>query len=137
MKIFIDTNIFLDLILKREDYKSALMIFDAIEQNIFEGVVLDITILNIDYIANKQVKEIRDFLLLINKNFTVKGASNALIEEALRVNNSDLEDNLQYVIAKNSRVELIVTNDKKFHKGILPIMTSKEFVDKYVSNIKI
>jgi len=137
MKIFIDTNIFLDLILKREDYKSALMIFDAIEQNIFEGVILDITILNIDYIASKQVKEIKEFLLLINKNFTVKGASNALIEEALRVNNSDLEDNLQYVIAKNLKVELIITNDKKFHKGNLPIITSREFVDKYVSNIKI
>jgi predicted nucleic acid-binding protein len=132
MKIFVDTNIFLDLIFKRDYYKYSLIIFDAIERNIFEGLILDITILNIDYIANKQAKNVKEFLFLINKNFTIKGASNALIEEALEVSNNDLEDNLQYIIAKDSEVELIVTNDKNFYKGALPTMTSREFVDKYL-----
>jgi len=134
MRIFIDTNIFLDLILKREDYKYALIIFNAIEQKIFEGIILDITILDIDYIANKQAKKLKELLFLINKNFTVKGASNILIEEALKINNADLEDNLRYVVAKNSKVELIVTNDKRFYKGIMSTMTSKKFVDKYLSS---
>ena len=58
MKIFVDTNIFLDLILKREKFHDALLIFNAIEKKLFEGIILDITILNIDYIAKKQVKNI-------------------------------------------------------------------------------
>jgi predicted nucleic acid-binding protein len=33
MKIFVDTNIFLDLILKRENFHDALLIFNAIEKN--------------------------------------------------------------------------------------------------------
>jgi len=135
MKIFIDTNIFLDLILEREHYRYALMIFNAIEGKVFEGVILDITILNIDYIANKQAKNLKEFLLLVNRNFTVKGASNFLIEKALTINSSDLEDNLQYVVAKNSKVELIVTNDKKFYKGSLTTMTSQEFANRYLSKL--
>ena len=34
MKIFVDTNIFLDLILKREHFEKALLIFNAIEKRI-------------------------------------------------------------------------------------------------------
>ena len=48
MKIFIDTNIFLDLILKREKYKEALLILNEIAQEKFEAIVLDISILNIE-----------------------------------------------------------------------------------------
>ena len=36
MKIFVDTNIFLDLILKREKFHDALLIFNAIEKKLFE-----------------------------------------------------------------------------------------------------
>ncbi len=128
MKVFIDTNIFLDLILKRENYKEALLIFNAIEQGLFKGVILDITILNIDYIANKQTKNLKDFLIVINNLFEIIGGTNELIEEALRINNNDLEDNLQYVAAKNSKCKIIITNDKKFYRGgILEVLTSKEF----------
>jgi predicted nucleic acid-binding protein len=134
MKIFIDTNIFLDLLLKREKYSYALMIFNAIDQKIFEGIILDITILNIDYIANKQAKELKEFLLIINDKFTIKGASNISIKEALEINNDDLEDNLQYIVAKKSKATLIITNDKKFYKGTLDTMTSQKFVDEYLSN---
>ena len=39
MKIFVDTNIFLDLILKREKFHDALLIFNAIEKKLFEGAL--------------------------------------------------------------------------------------------------
>lgn len=37
MKLFVDTNIFLDLILKREPSHDALLIFNAIEKIFFQG----------------------------------------------------------------------------------------------------
>jgi predicted nucleic acid-binding protein len=85
MKIFVDTNIFLDLILKRESFDKSLLIFNAIERRFFTGVILDITILNIDYIANKQIKDVKEFLNLINTKFEVIGASNSMIEQALKI----------------------------------------------------
>lgn len=134
MKLFIDTNIFLDLILKRDAYKEALLIFNAIEKRIFEAFVLDITLLNIDYIAKKQIKDIRSFINVINKTFKVLGGSNSSIEEALLVKNMDLEDNLQYVCAQKHNCDLIITNDKSFFSVKIKTLSSCEFVAAYLSS---
>ena len=134
MKIFIDTNIFLDLILKREFYKESLIIFNAIEKDIFEGIILDITLLNIDYIAKKQIKDIQEFLLLVNSLFKIYGADNSMIKKALEINNPDLEDNLQYVCAEKLDCACIISNDKKFYSmGRIPILTSEKFIHKYIN----
>ena len=132
MKIFVDTNIFLDLILKRENFDKALLIFNAVEKQLFIGVILDITILNIDYIANKQIQDVKEFLNLINMKFEVTGATNNMIEKALKIDNKDLEDNLQYIAALESHCDLIITNDKYFYTNDLLVLTSNDFVKKYL-----
>ena len=132
MKIFLDTNIFLDLILKREFYEEALIILNAVERSLFEGVILDITLLNIDYIAKKQVKDVRQLLAAINDIMIVQGADNKSFRDALDIKNNDLEDDVQYIIAKNSACDLIITNDKGFHRAEIPVLNSLEFVNKYV-----
>ena len=98
----------------------------------FTEFILDITILNIDYIANKQIKDVKEFLNLINTKFEVIGASNSMIEQALKIDNKDLEDNLQYIVAIESDCELIITNDKNFYIKDLSVLTSTEFVKKYL-----
>jgi predicted nucleic acid-binding protein len=133
MKIFIDTNIFLDLILQREYYKESLIIFNAIEKNIFEGVILDITLLNIDYIARKQVKDVREFLTTVNSLFTIAGADNNMIKQALKIKNTDLEDNLQYVCAEKLNCTCIVSNDQNFYSAVIPVLSSKAFIYKYIN----
>jgi len=132
MKIFIDTNIFLDLILKRESFYEALLILNGVEKNLFTGVILDITILNIDYVAKKQVKDIKEFIKLVNNNFTVVGLTNEMIAQALGIKNSDLEDTLQYLSAKSFDCECIVTNDKSFYKDDIETLPAKEFINKYL-----
>jgi len=132
MKIFIDTNIFLDLILKREFYNEALQILNVVSENIYSGVILDITLLNIDYVAKKQVKDIRDFLQLVNDIFEIVGADNLLISKALKIKNIDLEDNLQYLLAKENNCKIIVSNDKNFYKNDIEVLSSVEFVNKWL-----
>jgi predicted nucleic acid-binding protein len=132
MRVFVDTNIFLDLILRREHFDKALLIFNAIEKRLFSGVILDITILNIDYVANKQIKDVKEFLKLLTQYFEIVGASNKIIEDALKLENSDLEDNVQYLSAKNAKCEMIITNDQNFYKGNIPVVSSSAFVDRYL-----
>lgn len=132
MKIFIDTNIFLDLILKREKFHDALLILNAIEKKVFSAIVLDITILNIDYVAKKQIKDIREFIRQINTNFIVTGLSNTIVTEALEIQNNDFEDTLQYISAKKSGCKCIITNDKNFYKNDLETFCSSEFIQKYL-----
>lgn len=91
MKISIDTNIFLDLILQRDNFKEPLRILN--------GYVADIIFLNIDYIASKQTKKIKDFLKVMNETFNIVAPNNQIFEKALTLDNSDLEDNIQYLCA--------------------------------------
>ena len=132
MKIFVDTNIFLDLILKRENFHDALLVFNAVEKNLFSGVILDITILNIDYVAKKQINEIKDFIRLVNTNFSVVGVSNEMILQALEIKNNDFEDTLQYLSAKHHGCDCIITNDKNFYQAELETLSSNEFVGRYL-----
>ncbi|PID48243.1 MAG: hypothetical protein CR967_00840 [Proteobacteria bacterium] len=133
MRVLIDTNIFLDLILKRKYSQEALLILNAVEKDILKGVILDITILNIDYVAKVQVKDIRDFLLLINSTFQIVSLSNEEIKQALNMKNNDLEDNFQYICAKKLKCDTIITNDKTFYSKDLEKMTSYEFVKNILS----
>jgi predicted nucleic acid-binding protein len=132
MRLFIDTNIFLDLLLKRDNYKDSLKTINSIVDGKYEAVVLDITILNIDYVAKKQVKNIRDFLKLVTQYFVIIGATNIEITQALELKNSDLEDNLQYISALKSSCDIIISNDKNFYSHKLEVLTSSIFNKRYL-----
>lgn len=132
MKVFLDTNIFLDLLLQREKFEEALIIFNSIERGLNEGVVLDITLVNVDYIAKKQKVDAKEFLKLIVQNCKVVGVNNELSMEALELDNKDFEDSLQYVSAKYEICEQIVTNDKGFYVGDLTVVSSVDFVDGFL-----
>lgn len=136
MKIFVDTNVFLDLILKRDGFEEALIILNSCNKNLFNGYVADITLLNIDYIASKQIKEIKDFLKVVNESFNVVGADNQIFAKALMLDNTDLEDNIQYLCSLENDCELIITNDKEFYKGRVKVLSSKDFIYQYLNEKK-
>ena len=131
MKIFVDTNIFLDVILKRDACKEGLAVLNGCSAGRFQGTVSDITLLNIDYISRKQVKDVRRFLTAINDCFSVVGADNDLFSSALEVAHPDLEDVVQYYSAKKNGCEVIVTNDLKFYQQDIRVINSHDFVDTF------
>jgi predicted nucleic acid-binding protein len=92
----------------------------------------DITLLNIDYIAGKQTKNIRSFLQILNETFHVVGADNSVYDKAFQIDNNDLEDIVQYVCANVAECSVIVSNDKKFYRGEIEVLNSQEFVKKYL-----
>jgi len=132
VKIFLDTNILLDLLLEREKFEEAMIILNSVERGIHEAVILDITLVNVDYIAKKQKVDAKEFLKLIVKNCKITSVSNDLSLEALALDNNDFEDSLQYVCAKNEACEQIVTNDKGFYVGELEVLSSVGFVEGFL-----
>lgn len=132
MKIFLDTNILLDLLLERDKFEEAMIILNSVERGIHEAVILDITLVNVDYIAKKQKVDAKEFLKLIVKNCKITSVSNDLSLEALTLDNNDFEDSLQYVCAKNEACEQIVTNDKGFYVGELEVVSSVGFVEGFL-----
>ena len=120
------------MILNRENVQASTQILNSCNQKIFDGYVADISLLNIDYIASKQTKEIRAFIQIINESFTVVGADNKVFELAFNIDNKDLEDTIQYVCASMQKCDVIVSNDKGFYSGEVEVLDSLGFVEKYL-----
>jgi predicted nucleic acid-binding protein len=109
-------------------------IIQLVQDGIYEGYVADITLLNIDYVAKKQMQEVRKSLHFIEKNFVITGADNADNNDmlkALLLDNCDLEDNIQSILAIKSACDLIVSNDKSFVENSLPVLGSELFLMKF------
>ena len=132
MRLFLDTNVFLDLLLKREYEKEALIIFNSINRGAHEGILLDITLVNIAYIARKQNVDIEKFLELILQNFYIVGGNNQIALDALALKHNDFEDALQYISAKETACDVVVTNDKTFYTADLETISSRAFVEKFI-----
>ena len=133
MKIFVDTNVFLDIVLKRGDYDASLAIFKAVKNRVYEGVVADISLVNIAYISRKVNVDIRAYLSAIEQSFVVQGADNTIIQDALILPNDDIEDNIQYLMALYSECECIVSNDRRFYRGDIEVFRSDVFTDRYLT----
>jgi len=128
MRLFFDTNIFLDLLMDRRYAPEAQRLLERVAEGEIVGIVADITLLNIDYVAGKQRENVRDFLEAVNRYFRVVGADNALMEKALDMPERDFEDNLQYILAMAENAEGIVSNDRNFPRRDLPVYPSDEAV---------
>lgn len=98
----------------------------------YEGVVADISLVNIAYISRKVDVDIRVYLSAIERSFSVEGAGNAIMKDALMLANDDIEDNMQYYIALYAECDFIVSNDKSFYEGDVEVLGSDVFVDRYL-----
>jgi len=122
-KIYIDTNIFIDLMdSTRPFYEGS---FSFVKSSIAEGKILYInsdTITNAFYILNRTHATVT-LISLMQKMvalFVVVSVENEEVMMALSLCEDDecafkdYEDALQYVCAKKIEADLIVTNDKGF-----------------------
>ena len=133
-KVFIDTNIVIDLLSKREPfYDESANLFSLADKKIIELSTSSLTIANTNYILlrqtnSKNAKEILRKLRLIVK---VLSLDDKIIGVALNDNSfSDFGDGLQYFTAIENNQDLIITrNLKDFKASKLPVMTARQFLE--------
>jgi predicted nucleic acid-binding protein len=133
-KLFIDTNIVIDLLSRREPFfEEAAMLFSLADRKQIELAVSSLTIANTSYALLRQMdsnkaKSILRKLRLIVKILPLddKIIGLALNDETF----ADFEDGLQYFTAIDNGQELIITrNLKDFKNSKLPAMTAKQFIE--------
>lgn len=133
-KLFVDTNIVIDLLSRREPYfEEAAELFSLADKKQIELSVSSLTIANSSYALLRQLdsnkaKSVLRKLRLILKVLPLddKIIGLALNDETF----SDFEDGLQYFTAIEDEQELIITrNLKDFKNSILPTMTAKQFIE--------
>jgi predicted nucleic acid-binding protein len=133
-RLFIDTNIVIDLLSRREPfYTEAAILFSLADQNIFELNISSLTVANTNFtllqqISSQKAKEILRKLSLIVK---ILPLDDKIVGLALNDNSfSDFEDGLQYFTAIENGQDLIITrNLKDFKASNLPVMTARQFLE--------
>lgn len=136
MKLFIDTNIVLDLLQYREPWiNDTLVLFQLAKENKVELIMSDLTFVNVVYIAGKNVdkKALKETFVKLKKFVKVVSIGDVCIEQALNGDFSDFEDEVQYYAAKREQADYILSRDKKgFGMSDIPVMSVKEFLNNFV-----
>jgi predicted nucleic acid-binding protein len=133
VKILIDTNVVLDLLLERKAFvEPAIAIFQQIEQGNLEGYITTTTITNIFYIIRKtegrEVAITAINRLLIGLQFCA--VDRQTIETALSLELKDFEDSIQLACATRDRLDAIVTRDRQdFIGSTLPVYSPTELLN--------
>jgi predicted nucleic acid-binding protein len=130
VKVLLDTNIILDVVLAREPYVAvAKQLFASIENGLLTGYLCATTVTTIDYLATKVVgapqaqQEIQKLLNL----FEIAPVNRAVLEAALATGFADFEDAVLYESARQIGVAAIITrNAKDFKQATLPIYSPLE-----------
>lgn len=135
IKTFIDTNIFLDILCKREKFvDDALSIFDMAVDNQIELLISDLSIANIKYITRKEipVDKFYDLIQTFRPIFTIVPLGADVIDKALDLRANDFEDALQYFSAVQANADCLVTrNIKDYGFAKMEVLDSQTFLAKY------
>jgi len=134
MKIFIDTNVFLDAILNRDNGLSKNVI-KHLELLNTEISLSDISVINIAYIVRKEFTkdEIKNIINLLTKRYNIISANSKIILNANSSDFKDFEDGVQYFCAKEIEADLIITRNKKdFKTSNITVLSAEEFYTLYM-----
>mgnify|MGYP001800349369 FL=1 len=132
MKILVDTNIVLDVLLDREPFvEDAIQIFELIEIGKVQGFIAATTITNIFYILRKLLGR-EPTILAIQKlllSFDLCAVDRQTIEWAVAKNLKDFEDGVQAACANINELDAIVTRNGSDFLGVsLPVFSAAELV---------
>ena len=138
LRIYVDTNIFLNAILNRDNNISKDVLCFLKDKN-FDIILNNISIINIHYFASKDKDLTKDMVKeqinIFLEEYIICSADTKILQTALNSNFDDFEDGVQYFCARDIGADLIITNDKKgFLNSEIDVITSKDFYYEYVNN---
>jgi len=132
MKILLDTNVVLDILLNREKFvASAKEIFLLIENHKVEGFLCATSVTTIHYLLGRETtkKNADDVILKLLKLFEVALVDKDVLVEASLNNGVDYEDSVIYSSAQEAGIDIIITRDKRgFKNSKISVLSPREFL---------
>lgn len=132
MKLFLDTNVLIDLIGKREPFfKEIAVIASLAENKKIRLVSSSLSFVNTVYVISKEVE--RKIVLETLQKFRficeVSDIDEIVIDKSLITNFNDFEDAVQYFSALHHKSDVIITRNKKdFKNSEISVLTPTEFL---------
>lgn len=133
-KAFIDTDIILDVLAKREPhYEFAAHLLSLADRGKIKLGVSALTFSNLNYLLSKQFgsAKARKTLIRFKTLVSVITVDDKIIELALASNFKDFEDAIQYYCAINNGFKTLLTRNLKDYKTAnIPVMTAEGYLKK-------
>jgi len=137
-RVFVDGNVILDYFLKDRPFsKYSEKVIDYLVENDVNLLTSCDLITTVYYVLSKKDKteamlNIKDAAEL----FYIIPFSNEETKKAIELmerdkNFKDLEDTLQYVLAKENQCDLIISNDENFFSPDIKVVSTKELVETF------
>lgn len=131
-KVFLDTNIMIDLIGRREQYcMPSMQIMSLADRGLIRVYVSALSYATASFILGKYNKELDVFseFSKFMKITTTTLVDSSTIENSVESKFKDFEDAMQYFSAKHENVDYIITRNKKdFEASDIPIFEPQEFI---------
>lgn len=134
--VLIDTNIWLDIILKREPFqRSSFRALTLLKEKEYDIFFTATTITDIYYVARKAIgdEKTRKFLIGMLKSYKIAAVSKKEIQQALNSTMKDFEDAIQASIGFTNDCEWLLTrNEKDFEDSLIQPITPDELINDLV-----
>ena len=131
-KVFIDSDIILDLLCKREPfYDFAAEVFTLGDTKQIELITTSLVFANVFYIIRKLlgIEKAKELLRKLRIIIGVISVDEKIVDLALNSKFSDFEDGLQYFTARENEIKIILTrNGKDYKEKDLVIQTPAEYL---------
>ncbi|MCH9741232.1 MAG: PIN domain-containing protein [Epsilonproteobacteria bacterium] len=135
-RVFVDANIILDIFdNKRVFYQASMKFYEYALLNKIELFTSCDIVTTVYYVDSKngkdsaltKIEDINHILKVIEfSNYEVMQTCKLMKEDK---NYCDLEDTIQYILAKKKRCDLILSNDKNFYASDIEVLSSEEFLN--------
>ena len=137
MKIFVDTNILLDVLTKRElFYGNSAVIWSLVEEGIVEGYISAISANNLFYISKKlrDIEYAQELVDKILKDFQIIELNYEILKLSRTISDRDYEDLIQYFSAIKSGSRYLITRNKDDFPGTgIEILEPAEFLQIFIA----
>lgn len=136
MKLLIDTNVVLDVLLKREPFhETAAKVLKLAQRDDVREYISASAVTDIYYIAHRQIKDkavTKELLKRLLMVVSVAAVSEREIINALELDWGDFEDSVQYSVALLNEMDGIVTrNPGDYADSGVPIWEPKQLLEKF------
>ena len=131
-KVFLDTNIIIDLLAKREPFfEDAQALFTLADQGSIELQISALSFANASYAIAKHhpVAAAKKYLQQFKVLVSILALDDKTIELALASEFQDIEDGFQYFTALTHGAEVLITRNKKdFKTAKIPVLNAAEYL---------
>jgi predicted nucleic acid-binding protein len=132
VKVLLDTNVVLDLLLAREPHADgAARLFGLIDRGRLRGTLCATTLTTIHYLATKAAghRQARAHVRSLLTLFEIAPVDRTVLGQALELDFADFEDAVLHEAARLSGAAAIVTrNGKDFRGAALPVLSPQELL---------